>query len=246
MSDSPKPQLAPINPQELLQQLLGDGRALLDKGRGQIEQGTPQLTEQARQLGRQGEDFLIDKLGLEDTPATRENVRTQAKYAGIAGGLALLLKSRSARKLAALGGLAALGTIAYRGHKRGAMPSDFKDAIGLLKGDAADARATVLIRAMVAAAKADGTISADEKAIIDAYPGANVEEIAELLATPADPKAIAAMATSDQLGAEIYAVSCRVADGLNPLERDYLDSLAMALRLDPEAAAMIETDVRLG
>ena len=54
------------------------------------------------------------------------------------------------------------------------------------------------------------------------------------------------MASSDQLGAEIYAVSARVADGLNPLERNYLDALAMALRLDPEAAARIETDVRVG
>ena len=42
------------------------------------------------------------------------------------------------------------------------------------------------------------------------------------------------------------AVSARVADSINPAERDYLDRLAMALRLDPEAAALIETEVRNG
>ena len=232
----------PLRPQDLLQQLLAGGRDLLDDAKA----GTPQLTQQARDLGRRGEDFLIDNLGLDDTPETRAKVRQQAKYAGIAGALALVLKSRSARKLATLGGLAALGTIAYRGHKRGAMPADFKDAIGLLKGEDADARATVLIKAMVAAAKADGTISADEKRIIEAYPDADLDTLRDVMGTPADPQAVAAMASSDQLGAEIYAVSARVADGLNPLERNYLDSLAMALRLDPEAAARIETDVRVG
>ena len=232
----------PLRPQDLLQQLLAGGRDLLDDAKA----GTPQLTQQARDLGRRGEDFLIDNLGLDDTPETRAKVRQQAKYAGIAGALALVLKSRSARKLATLGGLAALGTIAYRGHKRGAMPADFKDAIGLLKGEDADARATVLIKAMVAAAKADGTISADEQRIIEAYPDADLDTLRDVMGTPADPQAVAAMASSDQLGAEIYAVSARVADGLNPLERNYLDALAMALRLDPEAAARIETDVRVG
>ena len=231
-----------LRAQDLLQQLLGGGRDLFEDAKA----STPQLTEQARDLGKRGEDFLIDKLGLEDTPENRAKVRQQAKYAGIAGGLALILKSRSARKLAAIGGLAALGTIAYRGHQRGEMPSSFKDAIGLLKGEDADARATVLIKAMIAAAKADGTISADEQRIIEAYPEADMDTLREVMDVPADPQVVAGMATSDQLGAEIYAVSARVADGLNPLERNYLDALAMALRLDPEAAARIETDVRVG
>ena len=45
---------------------------------------------------------------------------------------------------------------------------------------------------------------------------------------------------------EIYGASCRIANGLNPRERNYLDSLAMELRLDPEIAARVETDVRTG
>ena len=60
------------------------------------------------------------------------------------------------------------------------------------------------------------------------------------------PKAVAALAKSDQMALEIYGASCRIANGLNPRERNYLDSLAMELRLDPEIAARVETDVRTG
>ena len=63
---------------------------------------------------------------------------------------------------------------------------------------------------------------------------------------PANPREIAALSDSEQTAREIYAVSARIADGLSPKERDYLDHLAMALDLDPELAARIETDVRTG
>ncbi|MEL6688647.1 MAG: DUF533 domain-containing protein, partial [Pseudomonadota bacterium] len=81
---------------------------------------------------------------------------------------------------------------------------------------------------------------------INAYPPTDADTLNELLRTPPDPVAIAALATSDQCAAEIYAVSARVADGTIPADRDYLDRLAMALKLDPESAALIETEVRTG
>lgn len=228
------------SPQDLLTQLLSGGQSLFKGG------STSDLTDQARELGQRGEDFLIDKLGMDDSEASRAQIRQQAKYAGIAGALALLLKSKSSRKVAALGGLAALGAIAYKGHQRGEMPTNFKDAIGLLKGSAAEERSQILLRAMIAAARADGVIDADERALIEAYPDADIDSLTELLSTEPDPVAIAALSTSDQASAEIYAVSARVADSINPVERRYLDRLAMALRLDPEAAALIETEVRNG
>lgn len=228
------------NPEAFLAELLGGGRSLLDAAK------SGKLSDQARHISRGGEDFLIDKLGMDDSQESRSQIRQQAKYAGIAGALALLLKSKSTRKVAALGGLAALGTIAYKGHKRGKMPANFDDAIGLLSGKSAERRANMLLRAMIAAAKADGVIDADEAALIEAYPDADIETLRELMEKPDDPTEIAALATSEQCAAEIYAVSARIADGINPAERDYLDRLAMALRLDPEAAAMIESEVRTG
>lgn len=235
MTDSPKRQ--PSTVQDLLAQLLGGDS---------FSRKSSELSKQAREIGQRGETFLIDKLGMDDTDASRTQIRQQAKYAGIAGGLALLLKSKSTRKLAALGGLAALGAVAYKGHKRGEMPRDFQDAIGLLTGQNAIDRTEILLRAMVSAAQADGIITADERAIITAYPDVDMAGLEDLMAQDANPAEIAALATSDQCAAEIYAVSARVADGTLIPDRDYLDRLAMALRLDPEVAALIETEVRTG
>lgn len=236
MTDTPKQAIK--SAQDFLAQLLG--------GNFDLTARTGDLTQQARDLGQRGENFLIDKLGMDDNAASRDQIRQQATYAGIAGGLALLLSSRSTRKIAALSGLAALGAVAYKGHKRGAMPTDFKDAVNLLTGKASERRTTMLLRAMIAAAKADGGIDGKERALLDAYPNTDSDQLALFLAEPDHPADIAALATSDQCGAEIYAVSCRIADGTNAKERDYLDRLAMALRLDPEAAALIETEVRTG
>ena len=126
------------------------------------------------------------------------------------------------------------------------MPTSADEVIGLLKGKPANDRAVVLIKAMIAAAQADGTLTEDEEALIGAYEGANKADIETLLSETASAKDIAALSKSDQEAREIYAVSCRIANGLNEAERDYLDELAMALRLDPELAARIETDMRTG
>lgn len=235
-----------LTPQDWLAQLLSSGRELLDQAQTETDRRAPELKAKARALQEQGEDFIIDKFGMDDTEASRETIRKQAQYAGLAGAIALLVQSRSARKLAALGGLGALGVIAYRGHQNGKMPDDFKEAIGLLTGKPAEVRANILIKAMVSAARADGSLSETEMAVIKSHPEADLDRLESWLTEPSDPDEIAALARGDQMAAEIYAVSCRVADGINPAERNYLDRLAMALRLDPEAAALIETDIRTG
>ena len=232
-------QLPQFNAQDLLDQILGAGKKLASDSKEQ----TSELTDKAKNIALRGEDALIDKLGIEDTAATRDALR---KGAGTAGALALLLSSRSARKVATLGGLAGLGVLAYRAHKAGKMPESVDDVIGLIKGPSADKRADHLLQAMVAAAKADGKLSKDEVEIIMALNPESVDKLEAALTEEPDAKAIAALASNDQEAAEIYAVSCRVANGLNVKERDYLDHLAMALRLDPVIAAKLETDVRTG
>lgn len=231
-----------LNPQDLLEQILNAGKDLAQSTKAQ----SGELTAKGKEIAAKGEDILVDKLGIEDNEVSRDALRKGVGAGAAAGALALLLSSRSGRKLATMGGLAGLGVIAYRAHKSGKMPSSAADVIGLLKGPAGDTRANILLSSMVAAAKADGDISDAELALIKAHDAASVTAVEAALTTPSDPKAVAAMADSDQAGYEIYAVSCRVANGLNPKERDYLDALAMALRLDPEMAAQIETDMRTG
>ena len=234
--------LSDINPQELLEKILATGKDLVKQGKSH----TGDLTVKGKEIAAKGEDYLVDKLNLEDTEVSREALRKGVGTGAAAGAVALLLSSRSGRKVATLGGLGALGMLAYKAHKAGKMPTSAEDVIGLLKGPKANERATILLKAMVSAAKADGSLHDEELDIIKAYEGASVEAVQAVMDQPANAKAIAAMADSDQAAAEIYAVSCRVANGLNPKERDYLDQLAMGLKLDPELAAKIETEMRTG
>lgn len=230
------------NIQDFLESLLSEGKTLIDPD----SQSRKKLTKKSKAIYKQGEDFLADKLKVGDDKDSREELREKAAIAAGAGGLALLLSSRSGRKLATLGGLGALGMIAFKAHQGGRLPKNIDDVIGLISGDRADKRADILLTAMVAAAQADGEISPAEKAMIETHKSANEKTIQAALDHPADPEAIAGLADSDQTAFEIFAVSCRVANGLHPKERHYLDRLAMALGLDPEMAAKVETDVRTG
>ncbi len=228
--------------QELLEQILSQGKDLLAQGKDH----TADLSAKGKDIAKRGEDILVDKLGLEDTDVSREALRKGVGAGAAAGALALLLSRRSGRKLAALGGLGALGVLAFKAHQAGKMPTSVDEVVGLLKGKPANDRAEILLRAMVAAAKADGQISQDEQALIDTHDGTSHHQLQAILNEAPNPKAIGALAKDTQTAIEIYAVSARVANGLNPRERDYLDRLAMAMGLDPDMAAKVETHVRTG
>lgn len=233
-----------INAQDMLDQLLKAGRDLAKQGQAR----TKNLSVKGKDIAVKGENYLVDKLGIEDNAASREALRKGVGAGAAAGALALLLSSRSGRKFATIGGLAGLGALAWKSYEKngGRMPKSAQDIIGLLKGPKAEARSEVILRAMIAAAKADGSIGADELSLINAHDSDSADALKIALAAPENPKTIAALADSEQAGREIYAASCRIANGLSPKERDYLDELAMALGLDPELAARIETDVRTG
>jgi len=227
---------------ELLEQILSQGKGLLAQGKAQ----SADLSAKGKDIAKRGEDILVDKLGLDDNEVSRDALRKGVGTGAAAGALALLLSRRSGRKVAALGGLGALGVLAYKAHQAGKMPTSVDEVVGLLKGKPANDRAEILLRAMVAAAKADGHISEEEQVLIGAHKGANNAQLEAILQEGADPKAIAGLAKDMQTKIEVYAVSARVANGLNPKERDYLDRLAMAMGLDPDMAAKVETEVRTG
>lgn len=232
-----------VNLQSILNQVLSGGRELASEAKSRADASG--VVDKGKQLGKKGEDLLIEKLGLEDTPKIREALRKGVGTGAAAGALLLLLQSKSGRKLATLGGLAGLGTLAYKAYQKngGKMPNWKEEVIGMISGPKADARSEAILRAMIAAAKADGEITEAEMAFIKS----NDEiDLGNILDQEANPIEIARMADSEQAEREIYAASCRIADGLNEKERDYLDDLAMALRLDPELAARLETDVRTG
>lgn len=105
------------------------------------------------------------------------------------------------------------------------------------------ADATLLIRAMIAAAHADGRIDGDERARIVAAAAVHTsEERAFLdaeLATPWSIEQLAA-ASTPALAADLYAAAAHAIVGDSEVEHAWLDRLAQALALDPATRAGID------
>ena len=99
--------------------------------------------------------------------------------------------------------------------------------------------AVLLVRAMIAAAKADGTIDADERArIVDRFGDLDAEERAFLeaeMAAPLDLDGLIGGVTDPALQAEVYAASLMAIDLDTPAEKLYLQLLAAKLGLPKPA-----------
>lgn len=108
------------------------------------------------------------------------------------------------------------------------------------------AEALLMIRAMIAAAKADGRVEPAERAAIAAQldaAGLSAEERDFVLADfdrPLTPEALAREAADPMLRARLYAAAVAGAGEISAAERAWLDALAGALKLDRAAAAAIE------
>ncbi|NWG25175.1 MAG: tellurite resistance TerB family protein [Pseudorhodoplanes sp.] len=179
----------------------------------------------------------------------------------VAGGLAaLLLGSKGGRKLAGnalqLGGMAVVGAIAYKAYRdwqsgktvtQSTIASDERPALPPPPGGTPFAPTAEseqqslsrhLLRAMIAAAKADGHIDAKEqnaifsemdKLTLDADDKAFVMDE---LRKPLDVDAVARGARTPEEAASIYAASLLAVDIDNASERAYLGLLAARLKLD--------------
>ncbi|HWL30222.1 MAG TPA: DUF533 domain-containing protein [Burkholderiaceae bacterium] len=173
------------------------------------------------------------------------------------GALGLLLGNKKFRKLggkvAAYGGAAALGAVALKAYqdwqdKKSSVAGSGQTmpAAGASSPAAAPAalpgieqQSRIMLAAMIAAAKADGHVGPEERQLIDAEVTKIANNPSDLawfeaeLEKPADPAGIAALATTPEVGAEIYLASLLVVDEESFMERAYLDELARNLKLDP-------------
>lgn len=209
-----------------------------------------QLLQSGRELASQGRSLAEKKLNIPSEGPQREAALAgMGKGAAIAGVAALLLGTSAGRGLTGvalkLGSLAAVGGLAYKAFqdwqaKKGGAPADPGPAVDTLSGSQLDRRSLVLLKAMLAAAKADGHIDENEQAKIDAYlqklnldPEA-LHLVKNELAKPLDAREIAAGADSPAAAAEIYLTSLLAINIDNDQERAYLDDLARELRLAPE------------
>ncbi len=176
------------------------------------------------------------------------------KGAMTGGALGLLLgRNRTTRKLATYGGLAALGMMAYRAYgdyraQQGAPVQP--QTVDRLPPPQADQHAEAILRALVAAAKADGHIDAREREVIEGEfariaPGAEVQRwLKAELDKPLDPAEVARAAATPEIASEMYLASLVAADEQNFMERAYLDELARQLGLDAALRQRLEQEYR--
>lgn len=193
---------------------------------------------------------------------------------GLAGGaaaggiMALLMSNKSARKFAGkaagYGGAAVLGGLAYKAysnwqHNKGrhATAFDGMDQAMPAQADAFDPVDTQtpdfqlqLIKAMIAAAKADGHIDAIEqqrifKAIEEMELSTEVKGVIfDLLQQAISVEELARGADALEQRSEIYLASCLVIDLDHASEQAHLDQLASALELPDGLAEHLQRQAR--
>ncbi|MEO6518150.1 MAG: tellurite resistance TerB family protein [Pseudoxanthomonas sp.] len=169
------------------------------------------------------------------------------------GALGLLLgKHRTTRKLATYGGLAAIGVMAYKAYgdyqqqQGGASPAAEPQTVDRLPPAQAELHSQAILKALVAAAKADGHIDARERLLIEGeFRQLNHDtELQQWLHTelekPLDPAEVARAASTPEIGSEMYLTSLLVADEQSFMERAYLDELARQLQLDETLKVRLE------
>lgn len=198
--------------------------------------------------------FNIDQIvkALQTDSNTQRTAITGA--AGLAAGM--LLSGGGLGKLAGnavkIGAVAAVGGLAYKAWQnyqtnQPSAPAPAEEAFIPAPNDAQaqEELGKSLVRAMIAAAKADGRIDADEKEAIFgkletmSLSSAEKAWVFDELSSPLDINAVVARADTPAHASEIYAASLVAITADTAAERAYLDALASKLKLAPELVAEI-------
>ncbi|WP_341912796.1 tellurite resistance TerB family protein [Ferrovibrio terrae] len=236
-----------IDAKSLLDQFLG-GKPLAGGQQGQTNFGDLAQGD----LIRRGLDSLGGGKGL-----------------AVGGLLGLIAGNKSARKMAGnvamYGGAAALGLLAWRAYRNyqdghtpatapAAQPRDMAQVDPRYLPASAPARngqpfELALIQAMVAAAKADGHLDAQEQQRLFGEierMGLNAETKAavfDLLSQSISVDAVAASASSPEQGAELYLASRIAIDPDHPAEKAHLAALVQKLKLPADLVAHLDRQV---
>ncbi|MBS7545262.1 tellurite resistance TerB family protein [Ancylobacter oerskovii] len=190
--------------------------------------------------------------------------------------VSLVLGSKSGRKMAgnavALGGLALVGTLAYKAYnnyRNGEAPQQTTADVArnpvptpaqlpppnspFNPSQTSDTQLPLtLLRTMIAASLADGHIDDAERVAIAAK--LNESGVADLgeterflsdeLANPASVETLARTVTSEEEAAEVYMAALLAIDPDSTSERAFLARLALALQLDPALTPHLESAAR--
>lgn len=231
-----------------------------------------ELLKTGKDLASKGQTMAEEQLKMPAEGAERDAKMDGLKKGAMAAGvLALLLGTKGGRRLSGsalkIGSLAAIGGLGYKAYQnwvadKNATEQEYKEIaqdIGkdnasngtLINFDKLDDKETenrsqVLLKAMIAAAKADGHVNSKEVITIE-------EQITKLglgddtasliqkeIAKPLDVKEVAALANDQAMAAEIYLVSAVICNRENTMEREYLENLATEMGLPDALVAQLQ------
>jgi uncharacterized membrane protein YebE (DUF533 family) len=251
---------------DVLRQVLGQATAGVREGAGRLDEVTGASSRAREALGQatgQSPDELVARL--------KELIANNQLGTGAAlGGLgALILGTGAGRSLAAsaikLGGMALIGGLAYKAYQNyqqglppltgGGAPSGqglvaAPNGSGFEPGAVTHDQAVLYIRAMIAAAAADGRIDATEQQkILGGLQQAGLDQAAHQFLTseinnPATVDDLAAGVTSQADAVQVYTAARVAIDDDNAQEHEFLTQLAQALGIDRELAAHVDAAAR--
>ena len=218
------------------------------------------------QLLKSGQDLLQNKTGnvqRKTSSSDKSGLGSLLSGAGggalAAGAMGLLLGNKKVRKVggkvAIYGGLAALGVIAYKAFgnwqaQQGTAPQTAPQTLDRLPPAQVEQHSQAILKALVAAAKADGHIDERERALIEGefVKLDNDQQLQQWLHAelnkPLDPADVARAASTPEMAAEMYIASVMLVDEESFMEKSYLDELARQLKLEPGLKVELEKQVR--
>ncbi|MBK5374762.1 tellurite resistance TerB family protein [Pseudomonas sp. TH43] len=153
--------------------------------------------------------------------------------------------------------LASLGMMAYQAYQAwqrsqaSAAPQQIPQTANLLAGPDVEEHSHAVLRALIAAAKADGRIDDSEQQMISSEIAKHTDDpqlqqwFDAEVAKPLNAAEVAQSAHGDPaVAAEMYLASVMLVDDQQDAERNYLDELAAALQIDPDLQVHLEQQAK--
>ena len=151
--------------------------------------------------------------------------------------------------------LASLGMMAFQAYQswqrsQAAAPQQAMRTVDQLSGAEAEGHSHAILRALLAAAKADGRIDAQEEQLIYTEIKRHTDDpqlqqwLDEEVSKPLDAAEVAQSARDPAMAAEMYLASVMLVDDQQAAERAYLDELASALQIDPTLQVHLEQQAK--
>lgn len=240
-----------MNTSDLLEQLLRAGKASMSQ---QGSSGAP--AQSGGGLGGLG-GLLGGLLGGAGANSAGGLGGLLGGLGGLLGGASTASPSQSRSGGTNYAALASLGMMAFQAYQawqaqQASAPQQALQTVNQLSGAEAEKHSHAILRALIAAAKADGKIDEQEQKMIGAEIGRHTDEpelqewLNQEVAKPLNAADVAESATNPAIAAEMYLASVMLVNDQQPAERAYLDELAAALKIDASLQVHLEQQARAG